>query len=139
MIDFRLKVIGIDRSWVTATSSFTTYSKYPLYDKQNICSYRTYLLITQYLCMIHRLLLWTCCREYTSINFLFKYHTVGIDPKSNSKSWKEAKAIPRTHKYMTDHFPGCVEALNYTVVVLSWFDWPLKVKEQLVIEVSTIW
>ena len=35
-----------------------------------------------------------------------KYHTVGTIPKS--KSQKEAKSIPLTHKYMTGHFPGLV-------------------------------
>jgi hypothetical protein len=28
------------------------------------------------------------------------------------KSYKDAKSIPLTHKYMTDYFPGLVQALQ---------------------------
>ena len=38
-----------------------------------------------------------------------KYHTVRTIPKSNIKI---AKSIPPTHKYMTAHFPGYVQALQ---------------------------
>jgi len=34
------------------------------------------------------------------------------------KSWKETKLIAVTHKYMTIHFPGLVQALQYKVAGL---------------------
>ena len=34
-----------------------------------------------------------------------------------------ARSIPLTHRYMTSHFPGLVEALKLKEVELDWFDW----------------
>ena len=33
------------------------------------------------------------------------------------ESWKEAKYIPLTHKYMTTQFPGLVQALQLKVTL----------------------
>ena len=41
-----------------------------------------------------------------------QYHTVGTVQQSNRKFVKrEKKSIPITHKYMTTHSPGLVQAL----------------------------
>jgi hypothetical protein len=39
-----------------------------------------------------------------------EYNTVGTFLKSQRKYYEEAKFIPLTHKYMTAHFPGLVQA-----------------------------
>jgi hypothetical protein len=39
-----------------------------------------------------------------------EYNTVETFPKSQRKYYEEAKFIPLTHKYMTTHFPGLVQA-----------------------------
>ena len=41
-----------------------------------------------------------------------KYQTVETVPKSNSQSYKEAKYMQNTHKYMTVQFPGLEKALQ---------------------------
>jgi hypothetical protein len=38
-------------------------------------------------------------------------HTVGTIANSNVKSVESCKIDNLTHKYMTDHFPGLVQAL----------------------------
>jgi len=48
-----------------------------------------------------------------------RYHTVGTVPKSNRKSQKEETSTPLTHKYMTTHFLGLVQALQLKVAVLK--------------------
>ena len=39
-----------------------------------------------------------------------KYYNVELFQNPIEKSSKEAKLIPLAHKYMTDHFPGLVQA-----------------------------
>jgi hypothetical protein len=42
-----------------------------------------------------------------------KYYTAGTIPKSNRKiAEREVKSIPLTHKYMTIHFPGLLQAFK---------------------------
>ena len=43
-----------------------------------------------------------------------KYHIVTLVLKSNRKIWKEVTWIYLTHMYMTDHFPGLVQAQYMT-------------------------
>ena len=45
-----------------------------------------------------------------------KYH---LDQNQISKSQKEAKSIPLTHKYMTGHVLGLGQALQYKVAGLN--------------------
>jgi hypothetical protein len=41
--------------------------------------------------------------------------------------WKETKSLPLIHKYMTAHYPGLVQALQYkvgsVVSVIVWYIW----------------
>ena len=48
-----------------------------------------------------------------------KYHLDEEYQYQISKSQKEAKLIPLTHKYMTAHVPVLVQALQYKVVGLN--------------------
>ena len=51
-----------------------------------------------------------CTDDQKNNNTKHKNTTVGTIPKSNRKIIEKGKIVTRTHKYMTDHIPGLVQA-----------------------------
>ena len=69
-----------------------------------------------------------CLKEITLLDSVITFQNKNKDNKIKNKNITlleqfqnqiEAKSIPLTHIYMTAHFPGLVQALQYKVTVLN--------------------